>query len=78
MTDTPYFAHDTAIIDVGASIGKNTRIWHWMHLSSGASIGTDCVLGQSVLIGSSVKIGDRVKIQNNVSVYAGVGYRHAG
>jgi len=28
--------HDTAIIDHGAIIGANTRIWHWTHVCGGA------------------------------------------
>ena len=67
-----YSNHETAIIDEGAIIGKNTRIWHWTHICSGAEIGEDCTLGQNVFIGNKVIIGNRVKIQNNVSVYDGV------
>ena len=55
-----------------AKIGKNTRIWHWVHVSSGAVIGSECSLGQNVYIANEVVIGDRVKIQNNVSVYDNV------
>ena len=35
----PYFKHETAIIDEGAVIGDNTRIWHWVHICGGARIG---------------------------------------
>ena len=61
--------HETAIIDEGAQIGNGTRIWHWVHVCSGARIGDDCTLGQNVFVGSKAEIGNRVKIQNNVSVY---------
>ena len=67
-----YQAHDTAIIDNGAVIGKNTKIWHWTHICKGATIGQNCSLGQNVYIGNEVKIGNNVRIQNNVSVYDGV------
>ena len=67
-----FFAHDTAVIDEGAEIGKGTRIWHFSHVMPGARLGADCNLGQNVYIGKSVQIGARVKIQNNVSVYTGV------
>lgn len=67
-----YQAHETAIIDTGATIGAHTRIWHWVHVSGGASIGERCSLGQNVYIGNKVKIGNNVKIQNNVSVYDNV------
>lgn len=69
---TLYQAHETAIIDQGAQIGAETRIWHWVHVSSGAQIGEGCSLGQNVYVGNHVKIGNNVKIQNNVSVYDNV------
>jgi UDP-2-acetamido-3-amino-2,3-dideoxy-glucuronate N-acetyltransferase len=68
----PYIAHPTAIIDEGARIGDSTRIWHWVHVSSGAQIGERCSLGQNVYVGSKVVIGNNVKIQNNVSIYDNV------
>ena len=67
-----YFAHETAIIDEGASIGDSTKIWHWTHVSSGAEIGEGCILGQNIFVGGKSKIGNGVKIQNNVSVYNNV------
>lgn len=65
-------AHESAIVDDGATIGAGTRIWHWTHVSAGARIGRDCSLGQGVYVGNKTAIGDKVKIQNNVSVYDGV------
>ncbi|CAL7963059.1 UDP-2-acetamido-3-amino-2, 3-dideoxy-D-glucuronate N-acetyltransferase [Gammaproteobacteria bacterium] len=67
-----YIKHETAIIDEGAQIGSETRIWHWTHVCVGAKIGTKCSLGQNVFVGNKVVIGDNVKIQNNVSVYDNV------
>lgn len=67
-----YTVHPSAIVDEGASIGEDTRIWHWVHVSSGARIGAGCSLGQGVYVGNDVQVGDNVKIQNNVSVYDAV------
>lgn len=67
----PYI-HPSAIVDAGAEIGDDTKIWHFVHVSSGARIGARCVLGQNVFVAGSVQIGDGVKIQNNVSLYDGV------
>ncbi len=64
--------HDTAIVDSGAEIGADTRIWHWVHVCAGAHVGERCVLGQNVYVGPEVVIGDGCKIQNNVSIYRGV------
>ncbi|MBM4147881.1 MAG: N-acetyltransferase [Lentisphaerae bacterium] len=66
-----YIAHPTACVDEGAKVGRNTRIWHFCHVSRGAVIGDDCVLGQNVFVADEAVIGSRVKIQNNVSVYGG-------
>ena len=67
-----FYKNETAIVDEGASIGENTKLWHWTHIRSSAVIGKNCNLGQNVYIDSNVKIGNNVKIQNNVSVYDGV------
>jgi len=67
-----YISHNTSIIDKGALIGLNTKIWHWSHICSGAIIGADCSLGQNVFVANKVSVGNNVKIQNNVSVYPGV------
>lgn len=67
-----YFAHETAVIDEGASIGKGTRIWHFSHIMSHCRIGENCNIGQNVVISPDVILGNRVKVQNNVSVYTGV------
>jgi len=64
--------HETAIVDDGARIGAETRVWHWTHVCSGAVIGKGCSLGQNVFIAPGVRIGDNVRIQNNVSIYDGV------
>jgi UDP-2-acetamido-3-amino-2,3-dideoxy-glucuronate N-acetyltransferase len=68
----PAQLHPTAIIDPGARIGEDTRIWHWVHVCAGAVIGRGCSLGQNVFVGNRVRIGDNVRIQNNVSVYDNV------
>lgn len=68
----PYTSHLTAIIDDGAQIGDNTRIWHWTHICGGARIGTACSFGQNVFVGNDVVIGNNVKVQNNVSIYDAV------
>jgi UDP-2-acetamido-3-amino-2,3-dideoxy-glucuronate N-acetyltransferase len=67
-----YEKHETAIVDDGAQIGSGTKIWHWVHVCSGAVLGESCVLGQGVFIANRVKLGRNCKLQNNVSVYDGV------
>jgi len=68
----PTTIHPTAIVDDGAVLGEDCRVWHWVHISAGARIGARCSFGQNVYVGNDVAIGSNVKIQNNVSVYDAV------
>lgn len=67
-----FYQHESAIVDQGAQIGEGSRVWHFVHVCSGAKIGKAVSLGQNVFVGNKVSIGDRCKIQNNVSVYDNV------
>lgn len=67
-----YFAHESAIVDEGCTIGKGTKIWHFTHVMSNCVLGEGCNLGQNVVISPEVVLGNNVKVQNNVSIYTGV------
>ena len=67
-----YQAHETAVIDKGASIGAGTKIWHFSHIMPGAELGERCNIGQNVVVSPGVVLGSNVKVQNNVSIYEGV------
>ena len=67
----PPFIHPTAVIDGAPAIGDDTKIWHFAHISAGATIGARCAIGHACYIGE-VAIGDGCRIQNFVSLYAGV------
>jgi UDP-2-acetamido-3-amino-2,3-dideoxy-glucuronate N-acetyltransferase len=67
-----YFAHPTAVIDEGCTIGAGTKIWHFSHIMTGCIIGENCNLGQNVVVSPGVVLGRNVKVQNNVSIYTGV------
>ncbi len=67
-----YFAHETAIIDTGCTIGKGTKIWHFSHIMPNCVLGENCNIGQNVVISPEVVLGRNVKVQNNVSIYTGV------
>jgi UDP-2-acetamido-3-amino-2,3-dideoxy-glucuronate N-acetyltransferase len=71
-TACDYFVHPTSVVDEGAVIGKGTKIWHFSHIMSGATIGERCILGQNVNVDGGALIGNNVKVQNNVSIYAGI------
>lgn len=67
-----YFAHDTAVVDAGCTIGEGTKIWHFSHIMPDCTIGVQCNIGQNVVVSPEVILGDNVKVQNNVSIYTGV------
>ena len=67
-----YYAHETAVIDEGCEIGKDTKIWHFSHIMPNCEIGLKCNIGQNVVVSPDVKLGNNVKVQNNVSIYSGV------
>lgn len=67
-----FFAHETAVVDAGCTIGEGTRIWHFSHIMPHCVIGERCNIGQNVVVSPEVILGNNVKIQNNVSIYTGV------
>ncbi len=67
-----YFAHETAVVDEGCTIGEGTKIWHFSHIMPNCVIGEKCNIGQNVVVSPEVILGNNVKIQNNVSIYTGV------
>ena len=67
-----YFAHETAVIDEGCTIGEGTKIWHFSHIMPKCTIGEKCNIGQNVVVSPEVVLGNNVKVQNNVSIYTGV------
>ena len=67
-----YYAHPSAIVDAGSTIGLGTKIWHFSHIMPNCTIGENCNIGQNVVISPEVVLGNNVKVQNNVSIYTGV------
>lgn len=70
--ENEFYAHPSAIIDEGCTIGKGTKVWHFSHIMPNCVIGENCNIGQNVVISPEVVLGRNVKIQNNVSLYTGV------
>jgi len=66
------YIHPTAIVEKTAKIGKDTKVWHFVHIREKAEIGSECVLGHAVYVGKEVKIGNRVKLENRATIYQGV------
>ena len=72
MPEKQYYAHESAIIDEGCSIGKGTKVWHFSHIMPNCIIGENCNIGQNVVVSPEVVLGNNVRVQNNVSIYTGV------
>ena len=49
-----FYYHRSSIIDTNSNIGKNTKVWHFSHVSSGSIIGENCILGQNTFIGNLI------------------------
>lgn len=66
------FIHPTAVVDPGATLEDDVKVWHFSHVMSEAVIERGAMLGQNAFIGRGVRIGPQCRLQNNVSVYEGV------
>jgi len=71
MNTTPFFVHSNAIVE-SSKIGKNTRIWAFVHILPGAVIGEDCNFCDQVFIENDVVIGNRVTIKSGVQLWDGI------
>jgi acetyltransferase-like isoleucine patch superfamily enzyme len=69
MNDRYY--HPTALVET-PHVGEGTRIWAFAHVLKGASIGSNCNLGDHSFVESGASIGNNVTIKNNVCVWLGV------
>lgn len=66
-----YFKHDKSLVET-EQIGEGTRIWAFVHVLPGASIGRDCNICDHVFIENDVVIGDRVTIKCGVQIWDGL------
>jgi len=60
------------IAESDVSIGTGTRIWQYVVVLSGASVGRDCNICAHVLVEGGTHIGDRVTIKSGVQIWEGV------
>lgn len=71
-TTEAVFIHTHAIVEPGAMIGAQTRIWAFVHILPGAKIGQLCNICDHVFIENDVIVGDRVTIKSGVQLWNGV------
>jgi acetyltransferase-like isoleucine patch superfamily enzyme len=65
------YIHPTAIVDT-KKVGTNTRIWAFVHILEGASIGINCNICDHCYIENEVVIGNEVTIKSGVYIWDGV------
>jgi acetyltransferase-like isoleucine patch superfamily enzyme len=63
--------HPTALVETDA-VGPGTRIWAFVHVMPGATIGSDCNIGDHCFIEGGTRIGNGVVLKNGVSLWTGV------
>lgn len=63
--------HEHALVETKA-IGSRTRIWAFVHVLEGATIGADCNICDHVFIENNVYVGDRVTVKCGVQLWDGV------
>lgn len=63
--------HPQAICESSA-VGAGTRIWAFVHVLPGATIGADCNICDHVFIENDVHVGDRVTVKSGVQLWDGV------
>lgn len=67
-----FFRHPTALVDRGAVVGGETRVWAFVHVLPGAKVGRECNICDHAFIEGDVVIGDRVTVKCGVSLWDGM------
>jgi acetyltransferase-like isoleucine patch superfamily enzyme len=63
--------HETALVAT-PRVGEGTRIWAYVNVLAGATIGRDCNICDRCFIENDVVVGDRVTVKCGVSLFDGV------
>jgi len=71
MPDPKVYIHPSADVSAQATVGPGTRVWQWVQIREGVTLGKSCIVGKGVYIDFDVEIGDNVKIQNSALIYHG-------
>jgi UDP-3-O-[3-hydroxymyristoyl] glucosamine N-acyltransferase len=66
------FVHETALVEAGATLGPDAKVWHHAHIRRDAKIGARCVVGKGAFVDFGVSVGADSKLQNYACVYHGV------
>lgn len=66
-----FFVHQTADVQIDA-IGSETRVWQFVVILPGATVGAQCNICSHCFIEGGVTIGDRVTIKSGVQLWDGI------
>lgn len=69
--DRPYYCHPHALVETTA-IGAGTRIWAFVHILPGATLGQGCNICDHCFIENQVRIGDHVTLKSGVYLWDGI------
>jgi len=65
------FIHPNAIVET-SSIGENTRIWAFVHISDNVTIGENCNICDHCFIEKGVILGNEVTVKSGIYIWEGV------
>lgn len=66
------YIHPHALVEEGVTLGKDTRVWAFVHILPGAVIGEECNICDHVFVEGNVIIGDRVTVKCGVQIWDGL------
>jgi UDP-2-acetamido-3-amino-2,3-dideoxy-glucuronate N-acetyltransferase len=66
------FVHPTAIVEDGAIIGADTKVWAFAQVRPGARLGHGCNFGRNTFVDANVEVGDNASLFEGVTIESGV------
>ncbi len=66
--DPSVFVHEKGLCE-SEDVGPRTRVWAFAHVMKGATLGSDCNVGDHAFLETGARLGNRVTVKNNVLVW---------
>jgi UDP-2-acetamido-3-amino-2,3-dideoxy-glucuronate N-acetyltransferase len=66
------YIHPTAVVEPGAILKNDVKIWHFCHVRTGSVLNNNVSLAKDVYIDENIVLGEGTRIQNGVSIFRGV------
>ena len=63
--------HSTAVVEEGAELAADVKVWAFTQVRSGASVGEGSTIGSHSYLDADVVVGERCKIQTGVRLFRG-------